>query len=102
MNKASKLQPLLDKAYDRRTDKIVSENIRKAENEVAAVGMITEFLMQKKYEKTKDHLDNVEELEVEVSASWDRYTTNIHTQQQPTPQPLPQQDASLLQQIPIQ
>ena len=77
-NKVSKSQPLMDKAYDRRTDEIVSENIRKAENEVAAMGMIAEFLVQKKYEKAKDHLDEVEELEVEVAAAWDRYTTNIH------------------------
>ena len=67
-NKVSKSQPLLDKAHDHRTDKIVSENIRKAENEIAAMGMIAEFLVQKKYEKAKDHLDEVEELEVEVAA----------------------------------
>ena len=59
-NKVSKSQPLLDKSYDRRTDEIVSENIRKAKKEVAAMGM---FLVQKKYEKAKDHLDEVEELE---------------------------------------
>ena len=73
----SKSQPLLDKAYDCRTDGIVSENIRKAENQVDAMGLIAEFLVQKKYEKTKDHLDEVEESEVEVAAAWDRYTTNI-------------------------
>ena len=77
MNKVSKSQSLLDKSYDRRTDKIVSENIRKAENEVAAMGMIAEFLVQKKYEKAKDHIEEVAELEVEVAAAWDRYTTNI-------------------------
>ena len=78
MNKVSKSQPLLDKLYDRRTDEIVSKNICKAENEVAAMGMIAEFLVQKKYEKAKHHLDEVEELEEEVAAAWDRYTTNIH------------------------
>ena len=71
-NKVSKSQPLLDNAYDRRTDEMVSENIRKAENQVAAMGMIAEFLVQKKYEKAKDHLDEVEELEVEVATAWDR------------------------------
>ena len=59
MNKVSKSQPLLDKSYDRRIDEIISENIRKAENEVAAMGMIAEFLVQKKYEKAKDHLEEV-------------------------------------------
>ena len=34
--------------------------------------------MQKKYEKTKDHLEEVAELEEEAAAAWDRYTTNIH------------------------
>ena len=68
-NKVSKSQPLLDKAYDCRTDEIVSENIRKAENEVAAMGMIAEFLVQTKYEKAKDHLNEVAELEVEVTAA---------------------------------
>ena len=72
MNKVSKSQPLLDKSYDRRTDKTVSENIRKAENEVAAMVMIAEFLVQKKYEKAKDHLEEVAELKVEVAAAWDR------------------------------
>ena len=78
MNKVSKSQPLLDKRYNRRTDEIVSENIRKAENEVAAMVMIAEFLVQKNNEKNKDHLEEVEELEVKVAAAWDRYTTNIH------------------------
>ena len=78
VNKVSKSQPLLDKSYDRRADEIVSENIRKAENEVAAMGMIAEFLVQKKYEKAKDNLEEVAKLEVEVAAAWDRYTTNIH------------------------
>ena len=71
MNKVSQSQPLLDKSYDRRKDEFVYENICKAENEVAAVGMIAEFLVQKKYEKAKDHLEEVEELEVEVVAAWD-------------------------------
>ena len=57
---------------------VLLENIRKAENEVAAMGMIAEFLVQRKYEKAKDHLGEVAELEVEVAAAWDRYTTNIH------------------------
>ena len=78
MNKVSNSQPLLDKSYDCRTDEIVSENIHKAKYEAAAMGMISEFLVQKKYEKAKDHLDEVEELEVEVAAAWDRYTTIIH------------------------
>ena len=102
-NKVSKSQPLLDKAYDQRTDEIVSENIRKAENEVAAMGIISEFLVQKKYEIEKDHLDEVEALEKEVSAAWDRYTTNIHARAAAANSPaLPAARRPLLQQIPMQ
>ena len=103
MNKVSKSQPLLDKAYDRRTDEIVSENFAKqAENEVAAMGMIAEFLVQKKYEKAKDHLDKVEQLEVEVAAAWDQYTTNIHARAAAANTPAsPRQDAPLPQLIQI-
>ena len=78
-NKVAKSQLLLDKAYDRRTDEIVSENIKKAEKQVAAMAMIEEFLVQKKYEKAKDHLNGVEDIEVGVAAAGERYTTNIHT-----------------------
>ena len=31
-NKIEKAQPLLDKQYDRRTDELVAENLKKAEN----------------------------------------------------------------------
>ena len=72
-NKIEKSQPLLDRQYDRRTDEIVAKNLRKTENEVAVLGQITEFLVQKKFEKAKDHQDEVKELEEEVAASWDHY-----------------------------
>ena len=49
------------------------------ENEVAVVGQIAEFLVQKKFEKAKDHQDEVKYLEDKVAAAWDRYQTNIHT-----------------------
>ena len=60
------------------TNEIVSENIRKAENEVVAIGQVVEFLVQKKYKKAKDHVDEAALLEDKVAAAWDRYTTNIH------------------------
>ena len=77
-NKIEKSQPLLDRQYDRRTDEIVAENLKKAENEVAVLDQITEFLVQKIFEKAKDHQDEVKELEEEVAASSDRYQTYIH------------------------
>ena len=78
-SKINKSQPLLDKQYDRRTDKIVAENLKKAENEVAVVCQIAEFLVQKKFEKANDHQEEIAGLEVEVAAPWDKYQTNIHT-----------------------
>ena len=36
-NKIEKAQPLLDKQYDRRTDELVAENLKKAENEACNV-----------------------------------------------------------------
>ena len=69
---------LIDNTYDRRTNEIVAENLKKAENEVAVLDQIAEFLVQNKFEKAKDHQDKVKELEEEVAASWNRYQTNIH------------------------
>ena len=58
------------------------------------MGQIAEFLVQKKFEKAKDHQDEVKELEDEVTASWDRYKTNIYTALPHLPQHLKQlQDA---------
>ena len=39
-NKIEKAQPLLDRQYDRRTDKLVAEHLKKAENEVAVLDQI--------------------------------------------------------------
>ena len=77
-NKIKKAQPLLDRQYDRRTDELGAEHLKKVENEVAVLDQMTEFLVQKKFGKTKDHQDEVKELEEEIAASWDRYQTNIH------------------------
>ena len=45
---------------------------------MAVLDQITLFLVQKKFEKAKDHQDEVKELEEEIAAFWDRYQTNIH------------------------
>ena len=100
-NKIEQSQPLLYRQYDRRTDKIVAKILKKAENEVAVMGQIAELLVKKKFEKAKDHQDEVKELEDEVAASWDRYQTNIHAPATPPPPQQPQhlqqpQDAPLL------
>ena len=52
-NKIEKAQPLLDRQYDRRTDEIVAENLKKAENEVAVLDQITEFTVEKSLKRPK-------------------------------------------------
>ena len=42
------------------------------------MGQIAKFLVQKKFEKAKDHQEEVAGLEVEVAEAWDKYQTNIH------------------------
>ena len=53
---------LLDKSYHRRCEEKTEINQTKAEYQIAALSQYTEFLKQKKYEKAKEHLDEVEAL----------------------------------------
>ena len=58
---------LLDKQYDRRSEEKAEENLNKAENQIAALSQYTEFLTQKKHEKAKEHLEEVEKLEEDIT-----------------------------------
>ena len=71
--KVNKLMSLLEKQYDSRADTKVEAYLSKAENEIAAISQITEFLKQKGYERYKDHLDEVERLQREMEAAWEAY-----------------------------
>ena len=51
------------------------------------MGQIAEFLVQKKFEKAKDHQDEVKELEDEVAAAWEKYQTNIQARATATASP---------------
>ena len=73
--KVNKLMSLLDKQYDSRADSKVETYLSKAENEIAAISQITEFLKQKGYERYKDHLEEVERLQREMEAAWEAYNS---------------------------
>ena len=61
---------LLDKQFDRRSEEKAEELLSKAENEIAALSQYTEFLIQKKYEEAKEHLEEVEKLEEDIEKVW--------------------------------
>ena len=65
------LMNLLDKQYDRRSEEKAELNLTKAENQIAALSQYTEFLKQKKYEKAKEHLDEVDTLESDIEKVWE-------------------------------
>ena len=50
----------------------------KAENQVAALSQYTEFLKLKKYEKAKEHIDEVETLEADIEKVWELFHKNSH------------------------
>ena len=70
---------LLDKQYNRRSEEKTEENLNKAENQIAALSQYTQFLMQKKHEKAKEHLEKVEKLEKDITKVWDLFNKNAHT-----------------------
>ena len=66
LGKVYSLMNLLDKSYDRRCEEKTEINSTKAKNQIAALSPYTEFFKQKKYEKAKEHLDEVESLEADI------------------------------------
>ena len=78
LGKVYSLMNLLDKQYDRRSEEKAEENLNKAENQIAALSQYTEFLMQKKHEKAKEHLEEVEKLEEDITKVWELFNKNAH------------------------
>ncbi len=78
IEKFTKLFPMLEKTYDRRTDKKIEEMVTKAENEVAVLSQITEFLKQMKFNKVEEHEQEVEILETRMVQLWDKYNDSCH------------------------
>ena len=58
--KVYSLMNLLDKQFDRRSEEKTKELLSKAENQIAALSQYSEFFTQKKYEKAKEHLEEVD------------------------------------------
>ena len=78
LGKVYSLMNLLDKSYDRRCEEKTELNLTKAENQIAALSQYTEFLKQKKYEKAKEHFDEVEGLESDIEKVWELFHKNAH------------------------
>ena len=85
LGKVYSLMNLLDKSYDRRCEEKTEINLTKAENQIAALSQYTEFLKQKKYEKAKEHLDEVESLEADIQKVWELFNKNAHQRSAVTP-----------------
>ena len=67
---------LLDKQFDRRSEEKTEELLIKAENQIVALSQYSEFLTQKKYEKAKEHLEQVDNLEADIEKVWDLFNKN--------------------------
>ena len=67
---------LLDKQYYWRTGEKAELNLTKAENQTAALSKCKEFLKQTKYEKAKEHLDEVDSLESDIEEMWELFHKN--------------------------
>ena len=78
LGKVYSLMNLLDKQHDRRSEEKAEENLNKAENQIAALSQYTEFLTQKKHEKAKEHLEEVEKLEEDITKVWELFNKNAH------------------------
>ena len=73
LGKVYSLMNLLDKQFDRRSEEKCEELLSKAENQIAALLQYSEFLTQKKYEKAKEHLEEVDKLEADIEKVWDLF-----------------------------
>ena len=79
LKKIQGLYSLLDKAFDRVMEESLNENLMKCEGEVAILRQIADFMVQKKFTKAKDHLDEVQVLENEIEEWWETTTAAAHT-----------------------
>lgn len=77
-SKVNKLMGLIETQYDRRADEKLEYNLQRAENEIAALSQVAEYLKQLRYDKYKDHLEDVEKLESDIEKAWEVYNVNSH------------------------
>ena len=73
LGKVYNLMNLLDKQFDRRWEEKTEELLTEAENQIVALSKYTEFLTQKKYEKAKEHLEEVDKLDADIEKVWELF-----------------------------
>ena len=57
----------------------LNDNLTKCEGEVAILRQLADFMVQKKFTKAKEHIDEVKVLEKEVEEWWETTTAAAHT-----------------------
>ena len=57
----------------------LNDNLTKCEGKVAILRQLADFMLQKKFAKSKEHIDEVKVLENEVEEWWKTTTAAAHT-----------------------
>ena len=79
LKKVPGLYTLIDKAFDCVVEEQLNENLTKCEGEVAILRQLSDFMVQKKFAKAKEHLNEVTMLEKEVEEWWEIITAAAHS-----------------------
>ena len=79
LKKVQGLYTLVDKAFDRVMEESLNDYLTKCEGEVAILRQLADFMEQKKFAKSKEHIDEVKVLEKEVEEWWETTTAAAHT-----------------------
>ena len=72
LKKVQGLYTLIDKAFDRVMEEQLNENLTKFEGEVAVLRQLSDFMVQKKSVKAKEHLGEVTVQEKDLEEWWER------------------------------
>jgi hypothetical protein len=90
--KAVHCNDLLKQTYSRITEQQLYENLTKAEFECGNLTQIVDYLIQAKYEKGKDHQEEVKDFEVVVTNLWKEFYRRQNRQEAPAQQQRVQAD----------
>jgi hypothetical protein len=95
--KAQHCDTLLDQSYSRNTESQLHDNLQKAEIQCSNLNQIADFLRQAKYDKHKDHADEVKDFEKVTADLWKSYYArqNAHDAGIPVQNQAQQQAASV-------
>ena len=81
--KAVHCNDLLKQTYSRITESQLYENLTKAESECGNLTLVVDYLIQAKYEKGKEHQDDVKEFEDQVTKLWKEFYRRQNHQEVP-------------------